>query len=955
MPLNNISWVHLSDFHSGKNLTAQRHQYKYVIDHLRSLSDSGVQFNFLFVTGDIANRGKAEEYEYYNEHFIRPIKNTFPGIQYFSIPGNHDLDHDQAPYVYREIIRRRAEYFFYPDNNGVRCRKEIIPRFSSYIKHDLSEFTYIDGNHWLESINGSVAHRCSIDGQEIGILGVNTAWFSDIDVPSCKTDCDRFEITPGKMLVEQGLAELSDCDFVIVLGHHPIDWFVRKEVSAIRTLFGKHNVLYLHGHLHKTMSNLDEGAGYNFRVMQSGAAFQAAEHEIWVNRLLHCEFNLAAKYLDAHPYKWSLDSQEWVPDGDAFPPRYRQENSTIWRFPSLTDNDNEPIVEDLYRGWDILDKDRVVALKSNATKRNIIDYFDGMNPSVEVAAASEVSRRHIVYEIVDNFTDIGDSSTTVTTVLGAAGEGKSTVALQCAVDLVSKDNHWRAFVWNSEEPPELSDIFLTSLQSQERRYLLVLDNAELVSKDIVLAVDRLLRSDSKNIHFLLASRHSDWRHCRPFGNSSVSALFRSRLNGNFKEKILRGISKDDARNMVLSWAKFGSDGLRALNPLKTEDAIDQLLQGAEEELLKDKYEGSLLGALIKVRTGQYLKEHIRDLLEKLSNRPIRCQGSHNLRDALGYIAAMHTQNCLYLTRDVLGEALCCEMSDVTREVLHPLGEEALTDKSGERVLVRHRAIADIISNILLEESGWDFESAITDLVIAAENIINSGSYLEHIGLWRTMPQFFSKRGKARLAVTLAKLQVKHSPTDPFTQLGLADLYLSLGMTTQATNALLDAPDNMQLNRKTVNRAGTIFDRIQQPLECMALSWLSLSDAIDKAQPTLRNCKSSLVRIARTSIAAWNRSPSKGLLLIACNASYLFKNLEKDLALYYRVYPYIEAAEHEGVSTENTVESAFTVVRNEMQLMQQQYIDSLPRWVPSFDNISFIGISNLLGIPHRYAM
>ena len=186
-----------------------------------------------------------------------------------------------------ERIRRRAEHLFYPDNNGAHCRKEIIPRFSSYIKHDLSDFTRSNGNHWLESNNGSVAHRCSIDGQEIkAFSGLNTAWFSDIDVPTCKTDCDRFEITPGKMLVEQGLAELSDCAFVIVLGHHPIDWFDRKEVSAVRTLFGKHNVLYLHGHLHKTMNNLDEGAGFNFRVMQSGAAFQAAEHEIWVNRLL---------------------------------------------------------------------------------------------------------------------------------------------------------------------------------------------------------------------------------------------------------------------------------------------------------------------------------------------------------------------------------------------------------------------------------------------------------------------------------------------------------------------------------------------------------------------------------------------------------------------------------------------------------------------------------------------
>ena len=136
---------------------------------------------------------------------------------------------------------------------------------------------------------------------------------------------------------------------------------------------------------------------------------------------------------------------------------------------------------------------------------------------------------------------------------------------------------------------------------------------------------------------------------------------------------------------------------------------------------------------------------------------------------------------------------------------------------------------------------------------------------------------------------------------------------------------------------------------------MALSWLSLADGVDKNQPTLRNCKLSLERMARTSIDAWKQSPSRRLLLIACNASYLFKSLEEDVALHYKVYPYAEFAEKEGVSIENTVESVFTVVRDEMQLIQQQYIDNLPRWTPSLKNLSFIGIANVLGVPHRYAM
>ena len=117
------------------------------------------------------------------------------------------------------------------------------------------------------------------------------------------------------------------------------------------------------------------------------------------------------------------------------------ENSTIWRFPMLTDNDKEPIVErSVSRGWDVLDEDRINALQSNATKQNIIDYFDGMNPSVAVAASNAVSRRHIVHEVIDHLMGIGRIINHGNDRAWSSWGRKLTVALQCAVDLVAKDN-----------------------------------------------------------------------------------------------------------------------------------------------------------------------------------------------------------------------------------------------------------------------------------------------------------------------------------------------------------------------------------------------------------------------------------------------------------------------------------------------------------------------------------
>jgi hypothetical protein len=951
------SWIHLSDFHSGKNPTAQIQQYRYVINHLKSKANTGTKYDFLFVTGDIANKGTDDEYIYYNKHFILPLKNLFPDILYFSIPGNHDLNHLKAPFVYRKVICDRTSKFFYPDKDGARGRSEITPRFSAYISNDLSDFPHNSNSHWLDSELASATYKRTISGVSIGILGLNTAWFSDIHVPDCKRDCDRFHITPGKLIVERGLGLLSECDEIIVLGHHPIDWFHQKDVSAIRTLFGKHNVIYLHGHLHKTMSSLDEGAGFNFRVMQSGAAFQAAEDDIWVNRLLLCDLNHHDNYLDAFPYRWSLDNQDWVPDGEAFPPKYRLADSSIWRFPHSSQELDTFPQPDPYHGWDLIDKNRIKALQANVTKENILGYFDGMLPSLNVGASKDISRRKIVLELTNRFLGISNTPPTITAILGAAGEGKSTVIIQCMIDLVSNSDDWHALYWNSEDTPELSKNLFASLRNQDRNFLIVLDNAGLVSSDILLAITRLLRTEVNGIHFLIADRDTDWRHGEIPTSNNNSKLFSSRLQNNYSEVVLRGISRDDAQKMVFAWRAFGEDGLRELYSLKNEEAIERLIQGAEEELLRSKHEGSLLGALFKVRSGKHLEEHVRDLLEKLSNRSIACtfQGSRTLLDALAYIAAMHSENCLYLTRDVLAEVFRCDLSEITREVLHPLGEEALTDKTGERVLVRHRTIAEIIVNLLLRETGWDIESAICELVVAVEHLVNSGEYLEHLPLWRKMPRYFASEGKKRLAVTLAKLQTKYSPTDSFTQLGLANLYHELEMPHQTVNALLDAPKEMQLNRMATIRAATIFNKVERPICGLLLSWLSLSDAIDNDPPTLKSCKLTLSKMAQLAIDSWKRSPSRRLLLIAYGTSYCFKCIEEDIGLHYRIFPHMEFSETEGVTISGGKALVFTTLRNEISLLYKQHAQDLPKWATPLGDATFIGFSNVLNIPHRYAM
>jgi hypothetical protein len=71
-------------------------------------------------------------------------------------------------------------------------------------------------HHWLFSPQGASIRRMNIRGQELGILGLNTAWLS-------VSDGDRGNLSPGRSMVEKGLDALQEWDVRIVLGHHPID------------------------------------------------------------------------------------------------------------------------------------------------------------------------------------------------------------------------------------------------------------------------------------------------------------------------------------------------------------------------------------------------------------------------------------------------------------------------------------------------------------------------------------------------------------------------------------------------------------------------------------------------------------------------------------------------------------------------------------------------------------
>ncbi|MGA1869844.1 MAG: metallophosphoesterase family protein [bacterium] len=91
--------LHVSDFHfKGNSDWQQDLVMKSLRQHVqKTLSEEGLQPDFICLTGDIAFSGKEAEYKRASL-FLRELVNA-AGISFkqrlFVIPGNHDLDRDR--------------------------------------------------------------------------------------------------------------------------------------------------------------------------------------------------------------------------------------------------------------------------------------------------------------------------------------------------------------------------------------------------------------------------------------------------------------------------------------------------------------------------------------------------------------------------------------------------------------------------------------------------------------------------------------------------------------------------------------------------------------------------------------------------------------------------------------------------------------------------------------------
>lgn len=819
--MNKLKWLHLSDFHFGKLPDSTYQQpliSSKIIKHLKDQSELSGAPDLIFITGDIANSGKPEEYSQFNDHIIVPISELLGEAfleKIYLVPGNHDVHRDTNKRFGRDEFLELSGNFEPTPSSNIE-RKMLLDRFENYIAH-----TFCFHSKHFEGDDGSYYDHLTIGTNRVSVVGLNTAWL-------CKDENDYGNLTPGVALLRNALSKTADSDFIFVLGHHPLNWFSKKHIDAIKAILGQHNAIYLHGHMHEAWGKPEYLNGTAFMSVQAGAAFQAPEGSKWRNSLLWGEADLQEKHIELQPFEWCFSEQCWKHSSAGFPEAHRIADRWRYDLPKTPSRMATPIKKATPPGgWEVLAYDDLAELTRELSEEVAVYYFDGAAPAWETALSSSIRRREVVTELVTTFEALVGRTklkpTAVCTLLAAGCEGKTTALLQASYELISRDKNKKIlFRKNSTRPFEVEK--LVPVLAQHTDWLIVIDDADQVAKDIQSFIEAGCPDFEGRVHFLLACRDSDWK-------ASEAIDLPWDFSASYKAVMLKDLSKVDAENIVQAWSRYGARGLgEGLCNLDEDVRVEKLRYFARQESKRSS--GAFFGALLLCRHNSNLLSHAEAMLMRLDG--VSVSSDKTMRQALGYIAAMHAEDFDKLSFDILAAVMHLNVPKLHKLVINRLGQEAAATSTSTAVFTRHKYIAEAIVEVLETKFDVDITDLLIELAVTAGEQAKT-SRVPNLDFWRfKMADALYGKGKTRVAIALSEAVLAADQANHRLRTKLAKFYRMEGSIDDAVN-LFRNDEIPSSERGYYFEWSVCEEQKRRPIESASLALYALSDDIDASQ------------------------------------------------------------------------------------------------------------------------
>lgn len=304
-----IRFLHISDLHLRPQRVKRYDQNRVLLGLIDLLERERekLALDLVFVTGDLAHGGKADEIALVVERLRRLIEVTgVPRERLFVVPGNHDVDRDVGRWLLRTLDRDEDAIKFFEEEGSRQFHAE---KFAAYRK-GLAEL-FGAGRSLGLGVGADAVEFVEVRGARVAVASFNSAWFA-------QADDDNGKLWLGEPSVAGAAGRIADegASFAIALLHHPFDYLHEIERDGVEQRFERTFDLVLRGHLHrdKTRSIASQRGG--FVEVAGPAAYQGSQ---WPNGCFFGEIRPQARTVTLRPYAYVSGADPWVLDTRVFP------------------------------------------------------------------------------------------------------------------------------------------------------------------------------------------------------------------------------------------------------------------------------------------------------------------------------------------------------------------------------------------------------------------------------------------------------------------------------------------------------------------------------------------------------------------------------------------------------------------------------------------------------------
>ncbi|EYF03511.1 metallophosphoesterase family protein [Chondromyces apiculatus] len=308
-PEEPIRFLHLSDLHLRPQRLKRYDQDRVLRGLLQFLEADRARFplDLVFLTGDLAHGGKADEYALAGE-FLRELIDV-TGVapaRVFVVPGNHDVDRDVGRWLLRTLSSDEEAVRFFMEEESRRFHAQKLDAY----RKSMQALLGADRPMGL-GVGAEAVEVVQLRGARIAVASFNTAWFA-------QADDDQGRLWLGEPSIDGAEGRIADegASFAIALMHHPFDELHESERWMVERRSERVFDLLLRGHLHQERTRAIASQRGGFVEVAAPAAYQGSQ---WGNGCFLGEIRPRERSVRLRPYTYASGADPWVLDPKVFP------------------------------------------------------------------------------------------------------------------------------------------------------------------------------------------------------------------------------------------------------------------------------------------------------------------------------------------------------------------------------------------------------------------------------------------------------------------------------------------------------------------------------------------------------------------------------------------------------------------------------------------------------------